>query len=111
MVDRDLSLGGGRTQVTVFGATVGELKQSIYRQCTIEPTGSHTLLVHNAKLEALEHDDQVLDTIGITDRSSVFATLRGTLTSQSPSLPLLLVVVARLSSLIDEFHFDVVLID
>jgi len=95
MVDRDLSLGGGRTSVTVVGATVGDLKQSIYRQCTIEPRGNHTLLVHNNKLEALEHDDQVLDTIGITDRSSVLATLRGTLSPTNHLLFLLLLFVCR----------------
>jgi len=90
MVDRSLSLGGGRTPVRVFeGDTVGHLKQSIHRQCAIEPTGTHTLLLHKYNLEALEHDDQLLDTIVITDRSSVFVSLQGTLTNQKPSSPLL----------------------
>jgi len=90
MVDRSLSLGGGRTPVRVFeGDTVGHLKQSIHRQCAIEPT-THTLLLHKYNLEPLEHDDELLDTIGITDRSSVFVSLQGTLTNQIPSSPLLL---------------------
>ena len=93
MVDRDLSLGGGRTPIEIWRwARVGDLKQSIYRQCTIEPTGNHTLLVHNNKLEALEHYYQVLDTIGITDRSSVFATLRGTLSPTNHLLFLFLLL-------------------
>ena len=90
MVDRSLSLGGGRTPVRVFeGDTVGHLKQSIHRQCAIEPT-THTLLLHKYNLEPLEHDDQLLDTIGITDRSSVFVTLQGTLSPTKHLLFLLL---------------------
>ena len=80
-VDRSRSLGGGRTRVEVLlGASVGDLKQSIHRQCSIEPT-THTLLLHN--LQPLKQDDQRLDTIGITDRSSVFLTLQGTHASVS----------------------------
>jgi len=90
MVDRSLSLGGGRTPVEIWlWASVGDLKQSIHRQCAIEPTGTHTLLLHKYNLEPLEHDDQLLEAIGITDRSSVFVTLQGTLTNETHSPPLL----------------------
>jgi len=79
MVDRSLSLGGGRTPVNIWlWASVGDLKQSIHRQCAIEPA-THTLLLHKYNLEPLEHDDQLLEAIGITDRSSAFVTLQGTL--------------------------------
>ena len=79
LVERSVSLGGGQTPVTVHrGATVAHLKQSIHRQCTIAPSRSHLLLLHNKHLEPLDNDDQLLDTVGITERSSVFATLQGT---------------------------------
>ena len=106
-VDRSLSLGGGRTRVNVFpGATVGGLKQAINRQLDITST-THTLLFVDINLEALEHDDQLLSSIGITDGSSVFLTLdHGTLSliwslNMSHRLDVCRFDVCRLIDLID----------
>jgi len=77
LIDRSLSLGGGRTQFAIFpGASVGGLKQAIHRQCAIPL--SLRILLHNSKYEPLENDEQTLNVIGITDRSSLFVTVQGT---------------------------------
>ena len=81
MVERSLALGGGRTRVRLFsGASVIGLKQAIHRQCAIAPA-AHTLLLHNNNLEPLDHDEQHLDAVGISDCSSVLVDLQGTLAS------------------------------
>jgi len=102
-VDRSLSLGGGRTRVEVsrWGrVSVGALKQAINRQLDITST-THTLLFVDINLEALEHDDQLLSSIGITDGSSVFLTLdHGTL-----SLSLSFLIVEH------EFLIDLMFVD
>ena len=91
MVDRSLSLGGGRTPVSILrSSSVGSLKHAIHRRIPISPT-TRTILLNN-NLEPLEHDDQSLDAIGITDRSSMFITLQGTL-SKSFSLFLFLFII------------------
>ena len=91
MVDRPLSLGGGRTPVNIsLSSSVGTLKQAIHRQCAI-PSPIRTLLLNN-NLEPLQHDDQSLYSIGITDRSSLFITLQGTL-SKSFCLFLFLFII------------------
>ena len=92
MVDQTLSLGGGQVKVKLDpDATVGSLKQAIHRRIPIPPT-TRTLLLLNNNLEPLQHDDQSLDAIGITDRSSLFITLQGTL-SKSFSLHLFLFII------------------
>jgi len=73
------------------GATVGSLKRAIHRRIAI-PSTTRTLLLLNNNLEPLQHDDQSLDAIGITDRSSLFITLQGTL-SKSFSLFLFLFII------------------
>jgi len=94
MVDRSLSLGGGRTPVSILrSSSVGSLKHAIHRRIPISPT-TRTILLNN-NLEPLEHDDQSLDAIGITDRSSMFITLQGTL-SKSFSLFLFLFIIVTI---------------
>ena len=91
MIDRSLSLGGGRTPVSILrSSSVRNLKQAIHRRIPIPPT-TRTLLLNN-NLEPLQHDDQSLDAAGITDRSSLFITLQGTL-SKSFSLHLFLFII------------------
>jgi len=85
MVDRSLSLGGGRTPVSILrSSSVGNLKQAIHRQCAIPPT-TRTLLLLNNNLKPL-------DVAGITDRSSLFITIQSTL-SKSFSLFLFLFII------------------
>jgi len=95
MVERSLALGGGRTRVRLFpGASVIGLKQAIHRQCSIAPA-AHTLLLHNNNnLEPLDHDEQHLDAVGISDRSSVLVDLQGTYVN------FLLLISSVLSSLV-----------
>ena len=92
MIELSLSLGGGQVTAKLDpGATVGSLKRAIHRRIAI-PSTTRTLLLLNNNLEPLQHDDQSLDAIGITDRSSLFITLQGTL-SKSFSLHLFLFII------------------
>jgi len=92
MIDRSLSLGGGRTPVSILrSSSVRNLKQAIHRRIPIPPT-TRTLLLNN-NLEPLQHDDQSLDAAGITDRSSLFITLQGTL---SKSFLFLFIIISTI---------------